>query len=121
MLVCERCSSAERGLQRRFEVGYTVQTMATQSDQPSSDIPAVQGALDQSPQHRHRRRKWRRFSRRKTKKVVRVTLIVAVHVILIAILIYIWTKVAYSSTRVWPKNSAAFACLLPANDNRSQS
>src|ERR1035441_5125436 len=97
--------------------------MASQSDLPSPDIPAAQEAADRWPQHRHQKRKRRRFSRRKGKKVLRIALIVALHVILIVVLIYIWTKVAYSSTRARPPKDSvvAFACLLAANDNRSQS
>src|ERR1035441_5202791 len=90
--------------------------MGSQSDLPSSDIPAAQGAVDQWPQHRHRPRKQRRFSRRKTKKVVRIALIVAAHVILIVVLIYIWIKIAYSSTRLQPSKEdsvVAVGCLVP--------
>jgi hypothetical protein len=55
--------------------------------------------------------------------VVRIVLIVAVHVILIAALIYIWTKIAYSSKRAWPPKDSVVACAhgLPANNNRNQS
>lgn len=100
-----------------------MQTMGSQSDLPNSDAPAAQGAVDLWPEHRHRKRKRRRFSRRKTKKIVRIALIVAAHVILIVILIYIWTKIAYSSKQAWPPKDSVVACAgwLPANDNRSQS
>src|ERR1017187_605055 len=96
--------------------------MGSQSDLPSSDTPAVQGAVDQWPEHRHRKRKRRRFSRRKTKKMVRIALIVAAHVILIVVLIYIWIKIAYSSTQLRsPKDGSVVAvgCLVPANETRS--
>src|ERR1039458_7315712 len=97
--------------------------MASQTDLPNPDVPAAEGAVDQWPQHRHQRRKRRRFSRRKTKKIVRITLIVAVHVILIGVLIYIWIRIAYSEARVRPLKDfvVACACLLHANNNRSQS
>jgi hypothetical protein len=126
MLGCAACSTngPEEPLSSDSEWVTTVQTMASQSDLPSSDIPAVQGAVDQWPQHRHQRRKRRRFSRRKTKKVVRITLIVALHVILIAVLIYIWTRIAYSSTRLRSPNDGsvvAVSCLAPANPARNGS
>ncbi|MFZ0312893.1 MAG: hypothetical protein WAL85_09320 [Candidatus Korobacteraceae bacterium] len=98
--------------------------MASQSDLPSSDVPAVPGAVEPWPRHSHHpRRKRRRFSRRKTKKVVRITLIVALHVILIGVLIYIWTKIAYASARTPPSKDSGvvMVCLMSGNDNLSQS
>ncbi len=70
--------------------------MSPDPDLPTTNSPAVQEPFDEWPQRRHNRRKRRRFSRRKVKKVVRLTLIVALHVIAIAVLIYIWVKFAYS-------------------------
>ena len=87
-----------------------MQTMGSQSDLPNSDPPAVQGAVGQWPEHRHRKRKRHRFSTRKTKKMVRIALIVAAHVILIVVLIYIWTKIAYSSKQARPPKDSVVAC-----------
>ena len=75
-----------------------MQNMSPQADLPDSRIPAAP-SVEEWSQHPHLRRKRRRFSRRKTKKVVRITLIVVLHIIIIAFLIYIWTKFAYSSEK----------------------
>lgn len=72
-----------------------------QANLPNSEIPGAP-VVEQWPEHRHLRRKRRRFSRRKTKKIVRITLIVAVHIIFITLLIYIWIKFAYSSANTHP-------------------
>jgi hypothetical protein len=69
--------------------------MSPEPDLPTANSSAVQEPSNEWPQ-RHHRRKRRRFSRRKVKKVVRLTLIVALHLVAIAILIYIWVKFAYS-------------------------
>src|SRR5580704_7322625 len=73
--------------------------MSPQADSPHSKISAAQDPVEQWPHHRGPTRKRRRFSRRKTKKIVQITLIVALHIIIIALLIYIWTKFAYSSAK----------------------
>jgi hypothetical protein len=73
--------------------------MSPQWDSPHSEISAAQDPVEQWPHHRHPKRKRRRFSRRKTKKIVKITLIVAAHIIVIALLIYSWTKFAYSSAK----------------------
>jgi hypothetical protein len=70
--------------------------MSPQRDLPAINISGVQEPTDQWPKHRHQRRRRRRFSRRKVRRVVRLTVIVALHVIAIAVLIYIWVKFAYS-------------------------
>jgi cell division protein FtsL len=70
--------------------------MSPEPHLPTANSPAVQEPFEEWPSRRHHRRKRRRFSRRKVKKVVRLTLIVALHVIAIAALIYIWLKFAYS-------------------------
>lgn len=69
--------------------------MSPESKLPTANSPAVQEPFEEWPQRRHRRKR-RRFSRRKVKKVVRWTLIIALHVIAIALLLYIWLKFAYS-------------------------
>ena len=60
--------------------------------QQSRRAGAIRGMAAASPH----RRKRRRFSRRKVKKVTRWTLIITLHVIAIALLIYIWIKFATS-------------------------
>lgn len=69
--------------------------MSSEPNLRTANSPAVQEPFDEWPERRHRRKR-RRFSRRKVKKVVRLTLMVALHVIAIAVLIYIWLKFAYS-------------------------
>ena len=61
-----------------------------------TDRSDVAESLKDWSQHRHHRRKRRRFSRRKVKKVVKLSLIITLHIIAIALLIYIWVKFAYS-------------------------
>ena len=75
-----------------------MQNMSSQTDLPDSKVPGTPG-IEEWSQHPHLRRKRRRFSRRKTKTAVRMTLLVVVHIIFIAFLIYIWTKFAYSSVK----------------------
>ena len=70
--------------------------MSPEPERPTANSPAVQEPFEEWPDRRHHRRKRRRFSRRKVKKVVRWTLIITLHVIAIALLIYIWIKFAYS-------------------------
>ena len=69
--------------------------MSPEQARPSANSPAVQEPIEGWPQRRQRRKR-RRFSRRKVKKVVRWTLIITLHIIAIAVLIYIWLKFAYS-------------------------
>jgi hypothetical protein len=69
--------------------------MSPEPDLPTANSPAVQEPFEEWPQGGHRRKR-RRFSRRKVKKMVRLTLIVALHIIAIALLIYIWVRFAYS-------------------------
>jgi cytoskeletal protein RodZ len=91
--------------------------MSRQADMPHSEIPAAQRSAEQWPDYRHPRRKRRLFSRRKTKKTVRITVIVLLHIIIIAFLIYIWTRIAYSSakTRTLRNETVASACLEAAS------
>jgi hypothetical protein len=78
-----------------------MQDMSPQGNLPDSEIPGAPG-VERWPEYRHLKRKRRHFSRRKTKKIVRITLIVVVHIIFIAFLIYIWIKFAYSSAKNYP-------------------
>jgi len=70
--------------------------MSAEPERPTANSPAVQEPFEEWPQRGHHRRKRRRFSRRKVKKVVRWSLIITLHIIAIALLIYIWIKFATS-------------------------
>lgn len=91
-----------------------------QANLPDPEIPGAPG-VEQWPEHRHLRRKRRRFSRRKTKKIVRITLIVAVHIIFITLLIYIWIKFAYSSAKTCPLGDTVTAVASVENGPRINS
>ena len=94
-----------------------MQDMSPQANLPDSEIPGAPG-VEQWPERRHLKRKRRRFSRRKTKKIVRITLIVAVHIIFIAFLIYIWIKFAYSSAKTYPLEGDTVTAVASVENGR---
>jgi hypothetical protein len=76
--------------------------MSPQSETPPGSAPAMQETYEEWAQFRHElKRKRRRFSRRKVNKVVRIILFAALHVIAIALLIYIWIKFANFRGFTW--------------------
>jgi len=74
-----------------------VRNMASQSGRPNPDVPTPAESASDSLRVDRRKRKRRVFSRRKATRITRIILIAAAYTAFIAMLIYIWVRIAYAA------------------------